>query len=55
MEISIYNQEDRLAVAQILVKNGYKVCQGKRAMGPSGKQVDYTLRIEETEEKVRTR
>ena len=29
-ELVIYNQEDRLTVAQILVKNGYTVAQGKR-------------------------
>lgn len=55
MELTIYNQEDRLLVAQILIKNGYKVCQGKKQRTPTGKQVDYTLKIEEVEDKVETR
>lgn len=29
-ELRIYNQEDRLNVAQILIKNGYAVRQTKR-------------------------
>lgn len=55
MELAIYNQEDRLEVARILIKNGYKVCQGKRQKTPTGKQVDYTLKVEEVEDKVETR
>lgn len=55
MELTIYGLEDRLMVAQILIKNGYKVCQGKRQKTPTGKQVDYTLKIEEVEDKVESR
>lgn len=29
VELKIYNQEDRLSVAAILIKNGYTVSQGK--------------------------
>jgi len=45
-ELRIYNQEDRLTVAQILVKNGYTVAQGKRSKG-NGKTVEYTLKVTE--------
>lgn len=45
MELVIYNQEDRLAVAQILVKNGYTVSQGKRKKTETGKQLDYFLKV----------
>ena len=55
MELAIYNVDDRLKVAAILVKNGYKVWQGKRQKTPSGKTVDYILIAEEAEDKVTTR
>lgn len=37
MELKIFNLEDRLNVAQILIKNGYTVSQGKRARTQTGK------------------
>lgn len=45
MEILIYNQDDRLNTAAILVKNGYTVEQGKRQRTQTGKILDYFLRI----------
>ncbi|WP_320972267.1 helix-turn-helix transcriptional regulator [Enterocloster bolteae] len=45
MELIIYNQDDRLAVGQILMKNGYTVSQGKRSKTPTGKTKDYFLRV----------
>lgn len=45
MEILIYNQDDRLNTAAILIKNGYTVEQGKRNRTPTGKALDYFLRI----------
>lgn len=45
MEILIYNQEDRLNTAAILIKNGYTVEQGKRNRTQTGKILDYFLRI----------
>lgn len=45
MELLIFNQEDRLAVAQILIKNGYTVNQGKRRKTPTGKVLDYFIRV----------
>lgn len=45
MEILIYNQDDRLNTAAILVKNGYTVEQGKRNRTPTGKALDCFLRI----------
>lgn len=57
MELAIYNQQERIEVAGILIKNGYKVSQGKRAKTQTGKQVDYLLIVEEVDEeqKVETR
>lgn len=44
-EILIYNQEDRLNTAAILIKNGYTVEQGKRPKTANGKALDYFLKI----------
>ena len=54
-ELAVYNLEDRLNVAAILFKNGYKVSQGKRLKTPTGKQVDYIIFVEEVENKVEIR
>lgn len=54
MELRVYNQEDRLAVAAILIKNGYTVGQIKRKKGTSGKAVDYFLIVTEEEENADT-
>lgn len=54
MELMIYNQEDRLAVAQILIKNGYTVSQGKRKRTETGKTLDYFLRVSEDAENADT-
>lgn len=45
IELKIYNVEDRLEVAKILVKNGYTVSQGKRKK--TEKSVEYVLRATE--------
>lgn len=45
VEILIYNQDDRLNTAAILIKNGYTVEQGKRQRTQTGKALDYFLRI----------
>ena len=45
MELLIYNQEDRLNVAAILIKNGYTVSQGKKKKTETGKQLDYFLKV----------
>ncbi len=47
MELKIYNQEDRLTVAAILIKNGYTVAQGKKQKTPTGKSLDYYLKVSE--------
>ena len=39
--IRIYNMEDRLTVAGILVKNGYDVGQHKKKRTETGKTLDY--------------
>ena len=43
MELKIYNQDDRLNVAQILIKNGYTVSQTKRKKSENSKSVNYYL------------
>ena len=44
MELSIYNQEDRLAVAQILIKK----------LTETGKKVGYFLKVSEDEDNADT-
>lgn len=47
MELKIYNKDDRLKVAQILIDNGYTVSQGKRQRTPTWKTLDYFLKVVE--------
>lgn len=47
VELRIYNLEDRMEVTQILVKNGYTVSQGKRQRSPTGKTLEYFLKVAE--------
>lgn len=54
MELRIYNQQDRLDVAGILIKNGYTVSQRKERRTPTGKTYDYFLRVEEDTENADT-
>lgn len=54
IELKIYNKEDRLKVAQILIDNGYTVSQGKRQRTPTGKSLDYFLRVTEDSENADT-
>lgn len=49
-EISIAKLEDRKAVTAILHENGYTVGPGKRKKTPTGKTVDYYLKIYENGE-----
>lgn len=44
-EISINKLEDRKTVTAILHENGYTVGPGKRKLTPTGKQLDYYLKI----------
>lgn len=44
-EISIEKLEDRKTVTAILHENGYTVGPGKRKKTPTGKQLDYYLKI----------
>lgn len=44
-EISINKLEDRKAVTAILYENGYTVGPGKRKLTPTGKQIDYYLKV----------
>lgn len=45
-KLAIYNRDDRLTVAKILIDNGYTVKQGKRKVTPTGKTVEYFLDVE---------
>ncbi len=44
-ELSINKLEDRKTVTAILHENGYTVGPGKRKLTPTGKQLDYFLKI----------
>lgn len=44
-EISIDKLEDRKTVTAILYENGYTVGPGKRRKTPTGKQMDYYLKV----------
>ena len=44
-ELSIDKLEDRKTVTAILHENGYTVGPGKRKKTPTGKQLDYYLKI----------
>lgn len=44
-EISINKLEDRKTVTAILHENGYTVGPGKRKVTPTGKSLDYYLKI----------
>lgn len=44
-EISIYKLEDRKAVAGILLENGYTIGPGVRKKTPTGKHLDYYLKV----------
>lgn len=44
-EISINKLEDRKVVTAILHENGYTVGPGKRKLTPTGKQMDYYLKV----------
>jgi hypothetical protein len=54
IELKIYNQQDRMDVATILIKNGYTVSQKKRQKTPTGKTVDYYLSVALDEDNVDT-
>ena len=43
VELKIFKIEDRLAIAQILVKNGYTVRQEKRSGANGAKAPDYYI------------
>ncbi len=43
MKIRVFNEDDRMKVAAILVKNGYQVSQGKEPRSPKSKSYDYYL------------
>ena len=48
-ELSIAKLEDRKIVTAILHENGYTVGPGKRRKTPTGKTMDYYLKIYEEE------
>jgi len=44
-ELSISKLEDRKTVTAILVENGYTIGPGKRKKTPTGKTMDYYLKV----------
>lgn len=50
MKIRIFNEEDRMRIAAILVKNGYRVSQGKERRATSKNTYDYYLEYEDIRE-----
>ena len=44
-ELSINKLEDRKTVTAILHENGYTVGPGKRRLTPTGKRLDYYLKV----------
>lgn len=50
-ELVIYEQDDRLKVSSVLVKNGYLVGQNKRKKTPTGKTLEYFLEVYEDSSK----
>lgn len=50
MRLEIFKEEDRLAVASVLVKNGYKVYQGKERKTPTSKSYVYFLEAEKVKD-----
>lgn len=51
MKLEIYNEEDRLKVAAILVKNGYTVRQSKEKRTASSKSYVYYLHADKEDTK----
>jgi len=49
IKIRIFNEDDRMVVASILIKNGYRVEQNKEPR-PRTKSVDYILIVEDVRE-----
>ena len=54
MKLKIYNKEDRLKVAQILIDNGYTVSQGKQKNTPTGRTLCYFLKVVDDSENADT-
>ncbi len=53
MKLEIYKEDDRLAVAAILVKNGYRVSQGKEKKTPTGRAFVYYIEAQKVDEEVK--
>lgn len=54
MKLYIFKEDDRLAVAPILVKNGYIVSQDKEKKTPTSKSYVYYLEAERKQEEVKS-
>lgn len=54
MELAIYNRQDRLTVAAILIDNGYTVSNRKKKKTPTGKALEYYLEVQKNEENANT-
>lgn len=47
MKIRVFAETDRLTVAAILVKNGYRVSQSKERKTPTGKSYNFYIEADE--------
>ena len=54
MKIEIFKEEDRMAVAAILVKNGYRVRQGKERKSANSKAYVYFIEADKPDEEVKS-
>ena len=53
MKLEIFKEEDRLAVAAILVKNGYRVRQGKERKSENSRTYVYFIEADRTDKEVK--
>lgn len=49
MKLEIFKEDERMTVAAILVKNGYRVAQRKERKTPNGKAYMYFIEAEKVE------
>jgi transcriptional regulator with XRE-family HTH domain len=49
-KLKIFKEDDRVAIAAIMVRNGFMVRQGKEKRTPQGKAFDYYLYITKSDE-----
>ena len=53
MRLELHKEDDRITVAAIPVKNGYRVFQAKQKKTPTGKTTIYVLDVKKVEDEQR--